>query len=76
VLEEALRASSASIVLAHNHPSGNPAPSPGDDETTRDLDQGARLIGLHLIDHVIIGETDTIAMPIRKSQPSVTARTI
>jgi len=57
VLEEALRASSASIVLAHNHPSGNPAPSPGDDETTRDLDQGARLIGLHLIDHVIIGET-------------------
>jgi DNA repair protein RadC len=57
VLEEALRASSASIVLAHNHPSGNPDPSPGDDETTRDLDQGARLIGLHLIDHVIIGET-------------------
>ena len=35
----------------------NPDPSPGDDETTRDLDQGARLIGLHLIDHVIIGET-------------------
>ena len=57
VLEEALRASSASIVLAHNHPSGNPEPSPGDDETTRDLDQGARLIGLYLIDHVIIGET-------------------
>jgi DNA repair protein RadC len=56
VLEEALRASAASIVLAHNHPSGNPSPSQGDDETTRDVDQGARLIGLHLIDHVIIGE--------------------
>jgi DNA repair protein RadC len=57
VLEEALRASAASIVLAHNHPSGNPSPSSEDNETTRDLDQGARLIGLHLIDHVIIGET-------------------
>jgi DNA repair protein RadC len=56
VLEEALRASAASLVLAHNHPSGNPNPSLGDDETTRDLAKGARLIGLHLIDHVIIGE--------------------
>lgn len=57
VLEEALRASAAAIVLAHNHPSGNPEPSPEDDETTQDLDRGARLIGLLLIDHVIIGET-------------------
>ena len=57
VLEEALRASAAAIVLVHNHPSGNPEPSPGDDETTQDLDRGARLIGLLLIDPVIIGET-------------------
>jgi len=57
VLEEALHASAAAIVLAHNHPSGNPDPSPGDDETTHDLDKGTRLIGLVLIDHVIIGET-------------------
>jgi len=57
VLEEALRASAATIVLVHNHPSGNPEPSPEDDETTQDLDRGARLIGLFLIDHVIIGET-------------------
>ena len=57
VLEEALRASAAAIVIAHNHPSGNPEPSSGDDETTQDLDNGTRLIGLVLIDHVIIGET-------------------
>src|SRR5207237_7122150 len=56
VLEEALRASAAAIVLVHNHPSGNPAPSPGDDETTQDLDKGARLIGIFLIDHVIVTE--------------------
>ena len=37
VIEEALRTSAAAVVLVHNHPSGNPAPSTGDDETTRDL---------------------------------------
>lgn len=58
VLEEALRASAAAIVLAHNHPSGNPEPSLGDDETTQDIDTGARLVGLVLIDHVVIGETE------------------
>lgn len=56
VLEEALRASAAAIVLVHNHPSGNPGPSPGDDETTQDLDRGARLIGLVLLDHVVVSE--------------------
>jgi DNA repair protein RadC len=55
VLEEALRASAASLVLAHNHPSGNAEPSAGDDETTYDLDKGASLLGLIMIDHVIIG---------------------
>jgi DNA repair protein RadC len=54
VLEEALRASAVAIVLAHNHPSGDPTPSPGDDETTQDLNKGAKIIGLVLIDHVII----------------------
>jgi DNA repair protein RadC len=55
VLEEALRTSATSLVLAHNHPSGNPEPSLGDDETTHDLDKGASLLGLVMIDHVIIG---------------------
>lgn len=55
VLEEGLRASAAAIVLVHNHPSGNPEPSPGDDETTQQLENGAKLVGLVLIDHVIVG---------------------
>ena len=58
VLEEALKVSASSIVLVHNHPSGNPEPSAGDDETTRDLARGASLLALHLLDHIIIGETD------------------
>jgi len=56
VLEEALRASAAAIVLVHNHPSGQPEPTAADDETTRDLERAARLIGLSFLDHIIIGE--------------------
>ena len=58
VLEEALRASAAAIALVHNHPSGNPEPSAGDDETTRDLMKACKLVGLVLLDHVIVGETE------------------
>lgn len=56
VLEEALRASAAAVVLVHNHPSGHPEPTRADDETTLDLDRAAQLIGLLLVDHIIVGE--------------------
>ena len=58
VIEEALRTSAAAVVLVHNHPSGNPEPSTGDDETTRDLLKACKLVGLVLLDHVIVGETE------------------
>lgn len=56
VLEEALHYSAAAVVLVHNHPSGNPAPSAGDDQTTRDILRACKLVGLVLLDHIIIGE--------------------
>lgn len=58
VIEEALRHSAAAVVLVHNHPSGNPEPSAGDDDTTRDLLKACRLVELILLDHVIVGETE------------------
>lgn len=58
VLEEALRLSAAAVVLVHNHPSGNPEPSAGDDETTCDLLKACELVQLVLLDHVIVGETE------------------
>jgi DNA repair protein RadC len=58
VIEEALRLSAAAVVLVHNHPSGNPEPSAGDDETTRDLLKACKLVQLILLDHVIVGESD------------------
>ena len=58
ILEEALHQSAAAIVLVHNHPSGNPEPSAGDDETTKNLLRACELLGLVLLDHVIVGENE------------------
>jgi DNA repair protein RadC len=44
------------IVVLHNHPSGDPTPSGQDEGITRELGEGARLLGLSLADHVIIGD--------------------
>ena len=55
VMEEALRVSASAFIVAHNHPSGHPAPSPADDQTTQDLKQAADLLNLVFIDHIIIG---------------------
>ena len=58
ILEEALHESAAAIVLVHNHPSGCPEPSAGDDETTQNLLRACNLVGLVLLDHVIVGERE------------------
>jgi DNA repair protein RadC len=55
VMEEALKASASAFIVAHNHPSGQPAPSLADDQTTRDLKQAADLLNLVFLDHLIIG---------------------
>jgi DNA repair protein RadC len=54
VFGPALREGAASLILIHNHPSGDPTPSPDDLRLTRQLSQGAKLLDLGLHDHVII----------------------
>ena len=44
-----------SIIIAHNHPSGDPTPSPEDVSITRDLVAAGKLLGITLLDHVVIG---------------------
>lgn len=56
VFKTAVKRSAASIILAHNHPSGDPAPSRQDIEITRRLIEAGRIMGIEIIDHVIIGE--------------------
>jgi DNA repair protein RadC len=55
VLGPAIREGVAHLVIAHNHPSGEPAPSKEDIHLTRQLAEGARLLGLRLHDHIIVG---------------------
>jgi DNA repair protein RadC len=52
---EAIAVSAAHLVLVHNHPSGDPKPSPDDIRVTRDLVEAGKLIGIPIIDHLIIG---------------------
>ena len=56
VFRHALHDCAASVVLVHNHPSGEPTPSPDDRALTRDLVRAGDLLGVPVSDHVIIGE--------------------
>ena len=55
VLSMALDYKAASLVFIHNHPSGDPSPSPEDQRLTRDLVWAARLLTVQVLDHLIIG---------------------
>lgn len=56
VIEGALRCNAVSLVLVHNHPSGNPGPSESDRELTRNLVYAAIMMQLKILDHIIIGD--------------------
>jgi DNA repair protein RadC len=60
VFHLAIRHSAAAMILAHNHPSGDPTPSAEDLRVTRQLVEASRIIGIRVLDHVIIGR-DTAA---------------
>lgn len=55
VFRSAIAANAAAIVLVHNHPSGDPAPSEADIKVTRDLIRAGQLLKIELLDHVILG---------------------
>src|SRR5699024_5663931 len=55
IFREAVKRSAASIVCAHNHPSGDPSPSQEDIHVTRRLVEAGKIIGIELLDHLVIG---------------------
>ena len=55
VVKRALELNASAIILVHNHPSGDPTPSPADIDMTRAVHSAARAVGVVLHDHVIIG---------------------
>jgi DNA repair protein RadC len=55
VFKSAIAANAAAVVLAHNHPSGDPTPSEADIKVTRDLIRAGQLLKIDVLDHIIIG---------------------
>ena len=56
VLRPAIRENAPSIIVVHNHPSGDPTPSPEDVAITRDLIAAGKLMDIELLDHLVIGQ--------------------
>ena len=59
---EALQKNAVSIVLLHNHPSGDPTPSKEDVLITRRIQEAGRLIGVELLDHIVIGDNCYVSL--------------
>jgi DNA repair protein RadC len=55
VYRDALLANASALVLAHNHPSGDPGPSRDDEQLTRRLVRAGELVGVDLLDHLVVG---------------------
>ncbi|MEI3605834.1 DNA repair protein RadC [Pseudogracilibacillus sp. SE30717A] len=55
IFREAVKRSAASIICAHNHPSGDPSPSKEDIHVTRRLVEAGKIMGIELLDHLVIG---------------------
>jgi hypothetical protein len=62
LFKPAIRASSAAIIVAHNHPSGDPCPSRADIELTQRLREAGELLGIPILDHLIISRNGFISL--------------
>jgi DNA repair protein RadC len=56
VFQPAVRDSAAAVILVHNHPSGDPTPSPEDVQLTERLVEAGRILGIRVLDHVVVAQ--------------------
>ncbi len=56
VLKPAILGNASGVLVGHNHPSGDPTPSPEDIAVTRRLAEACKIIGIDLLDHVVVGD--------------------
>jgi DNA repair protein RadC len=61
VFTKAVRYSAACLILAHNHPSGDPTPSKEDIDITRRLIEAAKILGMRVIDHLVVGKPSDLS---------------
>lgn len=62
VFRSAIRENATSIIVAHNHPSGDPTPSPEDVYVTRSLVEAGSLLGIEVLDHLVIGHQRFVSL--------------
>ncbi len=62
IFREAIRANAAAIIVAHNHPSGDPTPSPEDVRVTKALVESGELLDIEVLDHLIIGKNRYVSL--------------
>jgi DNA repair protein RadC len=62
VFREAVKEGASAVILVHNHPSGDPRPSPEDRTVTRQLSQAGSVVGIPVLDHVIVGDGRYVSM--------------
>ncbi len=62
VFKPAVALSAAAVIVAHNHPSGNARPSGDDLELTARLDRCGELLGVALLDHLVVGDTEVTSI--------------
>lgn len=62
VFREAVKRNCAALIVAHNHPSGDPTPSPEDVQVTRQLVAAGNLLGIEVLDHLIVGQQRFVSL--------------
>ena len=62
VFREAIRDGASSVIVAHNHPSGDPTPSPEDHAVTRRLKEIGELLDIPVLDHLVIGDRYAVSV--------------
>ncbi|MGE5508469.1 MAG: RadC family protein [Chitinophagales bacterium] len=62
LFRRAIQASSAAVILVHNHPSGDPTPSAEDLSLTKRLVEAGRLLGIEVLDHLVIGDNRYVSL--------------
>ena len=62
LFKDAIRANASAIIVAHNHPSGDPTPSPDDVAVTRAIVQAGKLLDIDVLDHLVIGQAKWVSV--------------
>jgi DNA repair protein RadC len=62
IFREAIKQNAAALIVAHNHPSGDPTPSPEDVAVTRAMVEAGKLVDIEVLDHLVIGHNCFVSL--------------